>query len=185
MAESESGRGEFVQDCRIDIGVVVCAESVTERAEGEFLHLGPADDGGQPFVVRDVLHLSDENAPGFLEETLVVPLRIEVRQFSGESVVLAHENGVRDGQIGIFVRSGVACFEALDLGRWVDAGHQFGQGAIVFGLVIGRKQIQLVMAFTRRHFESSVLECPQSGRFFAVRAVNVRVVQKVGELIHL
>ena len=109
MAEAESGRGEFVQDGRIQSRIVVWAESWIERIEAEFLHFVSADDDGQPFVIGDVLHLSSYNSLGLLIETLVVPMRIEVLKFLRDSVVLSQKDGMRHGHVGIFGISIITC----------------------------------------------------------------------------
>ena len=109
MAESESGRGEFVQDGRIEIGVVIWAETWFEWIEAEFLHLVPADDDWQPFVVGDVLQFSNYNSPGLLVKTLVVPMRIEAGETLRESIVLSQKDSVRNGHIGIHGMSVISC----------------------------------------------------------------------------
>ena len=41
------------------------------------------NNNGKPFVVGNVLHLSSENSSSFLVETFIVPVRVNVRQLSG------------------------------------------------------------------------------------------------------
>ncbi len=109
MTESESSGSEFVQNSWIDVLIVIVAESILKWHQTEFLHFRHADYDGQPFVVGNVLHLSNENASGLLVETLVIPKRVQVGEFRRKSVVFTHENGVRDSQVGVFVRPRITC----------------------------------------------------------------------------
>lgn len=105
MTEAEGSRGELVQDGRVDVLVVILAESILEREHAELLHLVTPDDDRQPFVVSNVLHLSDQDAPRLLVNALVVPIRIQIGQLFGKSVVLAQEDGVSNGQVRLFIRA--------------------------------------------------------------------------------
>ena len=185
VTEAEGGRGELVEDGRVDQLRVVAAESVAERQQTHFGHLLTAHHDGQPFVVGNVLHLADEDAARFLVQPLVVPVRIEVGQLFGQAVVLAHEDGVRHGQTGLLVGARVARFEALGLGAGVDTVQDDRLDALLLGIVVGRQQVQLAVFAARRHFEEAAFEGAQFVRLLVVAAVDVRVVQKVRQLVHL
>lgn len=109
MTETVSGGGEFVEHGRVEVLVVVLAEAVLERQEAELLHLVAAQDDGQELVVGDVLHLADEDPPRLLVQPLVVPVRVDVGQLGHEPVVLAQEDGVRDGQAGLLAVTRITC----------------------------------------------------------------------------
>jgi hypothetical protein len=109
MAESKSSGSEFVQNGWIDVLVVIVAESILKWQQTKVLHFGYTDYDGQPFVVGNVLHLSNQNAPGLLVESLVIPKRVQVGELRHKSVVFTHENGVRDSQVGVFVRPRITC----------------------------------------------------------------------------
>ena len=100
VTETESCGRKFVQNVRIQIFVVIVTETALKWQQSKFLHFGSTNDYRKPFVVSDVLHLSNENASSHLVETLVFPRRIQISQLSYKFVVLSYKNGVSDSQIG-------------------------------------------------------------------------------------
>ena len=55
------------------------------------------------------LILSDNNLPGLLVESLVVPVRVEVAELLGQSVVFPHPDSVEHGQTRLLVTATVSC----------------------------------------------------------------------------
>ncbi len=88
--------------------VVVVTKTALKWQQSKLLHFGSANYDGQPFVVGDVLHLSDQNAPRNLIKTLVFPLWIQIGQRRRQSVVFTQENRVSDGQIGRLIWTRIA-----------------------------------------------------------------------------
>ena len=99
VPESKSGGRKFVQNARILMLVVVVTKTALKWQQSKLLHFGSTNYDEQPFIVGDVLHLSDQNAPGNLVETLVFPFWIQIGQRGRQSVVFTQENRVSDGQI--------------------------------------------------------------------------------------
>ena len=105
MTESESGGGEFVQDAWIKIFVVIFIRTLLKWHQTKFLHFRSTNYDGKPFIVGDVLHLSNQNAPGLLVEALVIPVWIQIGEFRRKPVVFSQENSLRDSQVGGLIRS--------------------------------------------------------------------------------
>ena len=81
VSESEGSGGKAVQDCRVDLLVVLVVVPVGKRQDVQLTHVLRPKDDGQPLVVGDVLHLRDEDPSCLLVQPLVVPVRVEVVQF--------------------------------------------------------------------------------------------------------
>lgn len=111
MAETERGDGEFVQNGRIDFVVVIVTETVLKRENAEFLHLFATDENREIFVVDHVLPLCDHDAPRFLVETLVAPVRIQSGQLLRQTIVLAEKGGLRDSHVRSIIHSIVTYVE--------------------------------------------------------------------------
>lgn len=56
-----------------------------------------------------MLNLSGDDVPGFLENALVSPVRIQRREFVGDRVVLAHHDQMKRRQVRVFVGSRITC----------------------------------------------------------------------------
>lgn len=56
-----------------------------------------------------MLNLSGDDVPGFLENALVSPVRIQRREFVGDRVMLAHHDQVKRRQVCVFVGSSITC----------------------------------------------------------------------------
>ena len=77
VAHTISSRSKLVGDGRIDIFIVRRRIARGLRSQAVLVHREPAKNKRQEFVVGDVLDESDDYAPRFLVEQLVVPLRID------------------------------------------------------------------------------------------------------------
>lgn len=55
----------------------------------------PAQHSGQPLIVGDVLVDGRHDAPGILEELLVIPVVVEFLQLPSDPVVFSHQEGVQ------------------------------------------------------------------------------------------
>ena len=123
MSESEGSSSEGVEYGGVDLAVVLVVVAVAHGEDVELGHVVGAQHQGQPLVVGDVLAgesqlsalftmrgealshliLSDNNLPGLLVESLVVPVRVEVAELLGQSVVFPHPHSVEHSQTRLFV----------------------------------------------------------------------------------
>ena len=65
----------------------------------------PSFDNNEPInstIITD-LHLGHHDPPGLLVESLVVPVRVEVAQLLGQSVVFPHPHSVEHSQTRLLV----------------------------------------------------------------------------------
>lgn len=75
------------------------------QQKSKLLHdLFPQQDG-QELVVCDVLDLRDDDTPGLLEDSLIVPVRVDLPQSSGHPVVFPGHQGVHAGEDQLLVYS--------------------------------------------------------------------------------
>ena len=58
------------------------------------------------------LVLSNEDPPGLLVESLVLPVGVEAGQLGRQSVVFSQPNCVEHSQADLLVNSGVACIQS-------------------------------------------------------------------------
>lgn len=65
--------------------------------KSKLLHDVLAEQDRQELVVRDMLDLSDDDPPRLLVQGLVVPVRIQLQQRLGDSIMLARHQGVHAG----------------------------------------------------------------------------------------
>ena len=103
MAKSEGSSGEAVEDGGVDLGVVLRIVSIGQRQDVQFLHEICPKNNRQPLVVGDVLQLCNKNPPGLLVELLIVPVRVEVAELLGQSVVFPHPDSVEHSQTRLLV----------------------------------------------------------------------------------
>lgn len=66
-----------------------------------------------------MLVFSDVDASGFLEDGLVIPVRVEHRQVVGDSVVFPHQDHLQYRQLRVLVYTDVTCEEKLSVGQCV------------------------------------------------------------------
>lgn len=59
------------------------------KHQSKLLHDVFSEEDGQELVVGDVLDLGDVDAPGFLVEGLIIPVRVHFGQSVGDTVVLS------------------------------------------------------------------------------------------------
>lgn len=110
MEISESGSCVRVKHRRIDIGIVIINEaSLCGLIDQSILqHVLASQEDRQPLVVADVLVLRNVDFARLLEDHLVVPLRINLLKIVGDSVVLAEQNNLQDGESWILIDTRVA-----------------------------------------------------------------------------
>ena len=148
MTETVGNGGKFVQNGRIDVFVVIAAETIWQWENANFLHHFPTDKHRQKFIVDNVNVLSNHNATCLLIDALVVPVRIQSGQSLRNEIVLQEKNILGVHHVGrtidtivsciiisfslikiltifdwMFIR--LTCFEALDLWWWIDSGQRF------------------------------------------------------------
>ena len=103
VPEPEGRRGKLVCDPRVEGSVVVLA--VTRRKWKESVGVDEllAQHNRQPLVVHNVLVLGVDKPLGLLEHSLVRPGLVALLELSRHSVVLAQEDRVQNGQVGLLV----------------------------------------------------------------------------------
>ena len=67
----------------------------------------------EEFVVNDVLHLGNDDAPRFLVQALVLPVWVDFNEEIGDAVVLAHPRLRHGSQADERVHSRIACFDIV------------------------------------------------------------------------
>ena len=60
-----------------------------------------------PFIVSDMLHFSNVDLSGFLIKSFIIPVRVKVTEFLGQSVVLSNPDSVEGCETWLFISSGV------------------------------------------------------------------------------
>lgn len=112
VTEAEGGRSKGVDDCRVNSRVISVPVALLLRQQTELLHHVFAEDDRQELVVGDVLNDGDVDSARLLEQRLVVPMWVNVRQLSGHSVVLASHQRVHAGEYELFINTDFAGFKA-------------------------------------------------------------------------
>ena len=112
VPEPEGRRGKLVCDPWVEGGVVVLAVSGRKWEEPVGVDELLAQHDGKPLVVDDVLVLRVDKALCLLEHSLVRPALVALLELRSHPVVLAEEDCVQDGQVGLLVHlgSGLGCF---------------------------------------------------------------------------
>ena len=107
MAKSESGRGKFVGDARIEGINVLIGVAFAQRPQSKGSHQLGSDNQRHPFFVNDMLILSNDNPSGFLEQPFIAPLGMLILEEFGQAIMLPHPNGMHDNQVELFIGSDV------------------------------------------------------------------------------
>ena len=128
------------------------------------------EDSGKVFVVVDVLPDGVDDAPGGLEEPLVVPVAVEGLQLGGDAVVLAEHVRVQDGQTGILDNATVAGLETESRRR------------LTLGFEVGLRQHGLPAEGRHGRVEPTAAEGAQFVVLADALAVDVRRVD-VGRVL--
>lgn len=113
MAEPESRSLKLHSNAGIDFGIVSVVVAMLEQTNAILVHELVAYNDGYELVVGDVLHHGADDAPGFLEQFLVVPMGIEKCQLVRNVVVLPQPQSVHNRQLQLFVGPVVARIEAV------------------------------------------------------------------------
>lgn len=108
MEVSECSVGVSVYDTWVDVLFVIVCVSFALVQQTVFQHVVGSQDDGEPFGVVDVLEFGDQYSSGFLIQDFIVPMRVNVRQYSGDAVVFSEEKDLQDGQLRVLVGSSVA-----------------------------------------------------------------------------
>ena len=88
-----------------------CRKNITALMAHNKVNLG----NFLPTILTTNLHLSNDNLPCFLIESLIIPVWIEVRQFLGQSVMFSHPNCVVDSQSWLFIAAAVTSLETFSI----------------------------------------------------------------------
>lgn len=113
VAKAKGGRGEGIGHGGIHLGIVVLIEARAEQLQIEELTHLCAQYDGQELTVCDVLEHGAHNAPRFLVQLLVAPVRIHFAQFHGNAIVLAHPHVMHGQQAGLLAATTIAGTDAL------------------------------------------------------------------------
>lgn len=109
MEVSESSVSVSIDYTWVNVFFVIVCVSFALVQQTVFQHIVSSQENRKPFVVVDVLEFSDQNSSGFLVQSFVVPMRIYVRQYCSNTVVLSEENDLQNGQLWVLVSSSVTC----------------------------------------------------------------------------
>ena len=109
MTETVGNGGKFVQNGRIDVFVVIAAETIWQWENANFLHHFPTDKHRQKFIVDNVNVLSNHNATCLLIDALVVPVRIQSGQSLRNEIVLKEKNILGVHHVGRTIDTIVTC----------------------------------------------------------------------------
>ena len=108
MTKTVSRSGEGVSDAGVRLRAVVARE-VSGQQQLVVAHGLWAEDDWEELRVRDELQHGTHQLPGFLEERLVIKVRVIPRQLANDPVVFAHPDGVHAGESHLLVHALVAC----------------------------------------------------------------------------
>jgi hypothetical protein len=171
---------------------------VSVEEESVVFHNVLTQDHGQEFVVGDLLDVSGDDVSRFLlgksillyffnfeyllikfesnlEESFVIPVRIDFAQLGRDPVVFSQENGVQGDQHDLLVDSAVASLEAVEIPT--------GPLAVVVGILgPGRQKfLEPQIAQGRVAVEPSAAEGAQLVRRVFGRSVDETGVQEAGD----
>lgn len=77
------------------VGVISNGPSQTEERRNKVIGTRIAQYNGQPFVISYMLDHGYYYSSGFLEQRVVVPVRIDHGQLAGDPIVFFHPHGVK------------------------------------------------------------------------------------------
>lgn len=112
MTKAKGGASELVGHAGVDVFIEVVAVAFWRREQRESVHRFLSNHQRQPLVERDVLDFSHNNAPGFLVNGVVGPVRIQSVKRFGNAIVLASKQKVKCDQCDVLIDSNVASHEA-------------------------------------------------------------------------
>lgn len=175
VAESH-GQAELVGDLRIETRLVVVEVALLERQQvvesGDLL----ANNDGQVLGEDEMLILGDDDAASLLEDGLVVPFGVELRELARHTVVLAEPDRVHGLEESVVFGARIA--------RLVELAGAHARCLALLPVGTQREE------FTRRGLdvreaEETALEQTQLGESARVRAVGLRQVGPVGHQVEL
>lgn len=179
MTKPESCRGESIDDSWIYGRIIAVPIAVFLGQQAELLHHFFTQNDRQELVVRDVLDDGDVDATRLLEQSFVVPVRVDLRELGGQSVVLARHQRVHAREYKLLVHANLSRLEAE---------HAFvGSGAALVGVVeLQREKIlQTILREHRVHSQKSAEAGSQLSRELLVDTVNRIAVDDRGQRVEL
>lgn len=106
VSKPESSSEESLADCRVNACVVSLEKGTFgEGSELKLVHDVITENQWQVLCVCDVLEHGAHYFSGFLEEPFIVPIRIQLRQLSGESVVFTKPERVLSNKWSLLIYS--------------------------------------------------------------------------------
>lgn len=165
VSEAECSSGELVGHAGVDSLVIICAVTVLLSGKPEATHGFTTDDEWQPLIVCDVLDLSDYNPPCFLEDVIVTPVRVELRQRFSNTVVFSCEKKVHGDERDVLIDTNVTGFEACSTARHA-----------IIGLGIQRQQLAVEV---NEHLQLTFLETSQVMCCLVIGPINRRTIDVV------
>lgn len=109
MEVSESSVSVSVDDTWVNIFFVIICISFVLVQQTIFQHVFGSQDNRKPFSVVDVLEFSNQYPSGFLVQSFIVPMWVDVGQYCSDTVVFPEEKDLKDSQLWVLVSSSVTC----------------------------------------------------------------------------
>ena len=177
VSETEGGSGEAGSDGGVGVRVVAVEVTVLLQDQVVTLHDFLSEDHGQELVVGDVLDHGGDDVAGLLEQSLVVPVGVDLSQLLGNQVVLTDEKSVSDGQNGLFVDARITGQETVNVFAWTDAT------LVGFLQLEWQQRLHVELLKDGQHLELAGLEGSQRVLDLVVVGVDGAGIQEGGDLV--
>lgn len=109
MEVSESSVSMSVNNTWVNIFFVIICVSFVLVQQTIFQHVFGSQNDRKPFIVVNVLEFSNQYSSGFLVQSFVIPMRVDVGQNCSNAVMFSEEKDLKDSQLWVLVSSSVTC----------------------------------------------------------------------------
>ncbi len=121
VSEAEGSSSKGLGNSGIDAGVIDVSITILVEDKLMAVHNLLAKNHGEELIVGDVLHYGGHDVAGLMEDSLIIPVGVDLSQLTADPVVLTDKEGVDKGQDSLFIDTSISSKETVDIFRRPDA----------------------------------------------------------------
>ena len=103
MSNSKSCGSESISDSWIKIIPIIGTKSIGQGKQAKTSHVSWSQNNWQPLIVNDMLPFSIDDPARFFKQFVIIPIRIEFGQLSGNPIMFCPDEKLLESSIQLYL----------------------------------------------------------------------------------